>query len=119
MAKLRLVLISFAAMHRPTRSHPLCFRLFHLLRFELGVAYEYAGRWSYSDFPVCDSILLLSSSCVSGEVTVLKRSDSFLNNTELTSEIDYELTSYASAKLSVDRMPPVDTLAAPKLCSAR
>ena len=54
-----------------------------------------------------------------GEVTVLKRNDPFLNHSPASSELDLELTSYASRRLEVERMPAVDTLAAPKLCSTR
>jgi len=50
---------------------------------------------------------------------VLKRNDPFLTHAMDSSELDLELTTYASKKLEVERMPPVDTLAAPKLCSTR
>ncbi|XP_067934399.1 dual specificity calcium/calmodulin-dependent 3',5'-cyclic nucleotide phosphodiesterase 1B-like isoform X2 [Watersipora subatra] len=53
-----------------------------------------------------------------GEVTVLKRNDPFIDKSS-SSELDLELNSYASRRLEVDKLPSVDTLAAPKLCSTR
>lgn len=62
---------------------------------------------------------MFTTSLFSGEVTVLKRNDSFLLHSSSSSELDRELSSYASRKLEVEKMPAVDTLAAPKLCSTR
>jgi len=52
-----------------------------------------------------------------GEVTLLKRKDS--PGGHQCTELDYRLSNYAKEKLETDKLPPANTLAAPKLCSVR
>lgn len=50
-------------------------------------------------------------------MTLLKRKDS--PGGHQCTELDYRLSNYAKEKLETDKLPPANTLAAPKLCSVR